>query len=83
MRSETMMRVLDANICGAFKQEKYVWEGYFLGAKFYATKCLELKNDGTCGGALQRICKMKGVQERKRIYEDYRTMYEAIFSQGD
>lgn len=53
---------MDDDICGCFKIEKYIIEGYFLGSKFYAVMCYDAKDAGRLTGK----CKMKGVKERYR-----------------
>jgi len=73
------MNILDSVACGAFKQEKYVRRGYFLGAKFYALQCIEIKSMGV----IYDNCKMKGVQAKYRRFRDYEQMHEALFSIGE
>ena len=63
----------DGEICGAFKKEKFIWKSYYLGAKFYAMKGIEIKKI-----VMKDMCKMKGIRESLRIFEDYRRMYKAL-----
>lgn len=65
--------LLDEQICGAYKIEKYITRGIYLGAKQYAVRAFDTEK----GSELTTTCKMKGVHYLKRRYEHY----EEVLSQ--
>lgn len=71
------VKMIDDNILGCYKIEKFIKEGFFLGSKMYATNCLDVEKVGR----LTQKCKMKGVAEKYRQFEDYKELWESIFSQ--
>jgi hypothetical protein len=71
------VKIVDDNIPGSYKIEKFITEGYFLGSKMYAVKCFDVESMTK----LVKKCKMKGVREDKRVYEDYKKLYNSIFAQ--
>lgn len=69
------IKLLDDKIIGCYKIEKYIRKGYFLGSKFYSTKCMDI----AFLGKLDKKCKMKGIQERHREFIHYEQLWNSIF----
>lgn len=50
--------LLNDDICGCYKKEKFIIEGYWLGSKNYGLRAFDFDN----GGKISTICKMKGIR---------------------
>ena len=74
--ADKLVPIIDSNIPGSYKIEKFIVEGFFLGSKMYATQCFDVDSMLK----LVKKCKMKGVREDKRVYDDYRKLYRSIFA---
>lgn len=73
-KDHLMVPMIDSDMCGANKVEKFIIEGYYLASKTYATKAFDMENNGT----MKVDCKQKGVQKRHLQFEHMKAAWLSL-----
>lgn len=59
-----MLPLLDKDICGAYKEEKFIMFAIYAASKSYVTKCFDAED-----GNYSIDLKMKGVAKKQRAFD--------------